>query len=239
MLEELAGASGAALDLVVDQQDACLIAQLADELEVFGGRFAHAALALHRLDDHGCEVRRGDFLLERLDIAELDRAEAREARAEAFAILVLRAGIDAAQRPAMEGSSEGQDADALGLAFRPVIAAGDLDAAFDRLGAGVGEEGVVGEGEVDIALREALLPRHAIHVRCVPELVGLVGKRLDQRGVCMPQRIDRDTGDEIEIGSALVVIETHALASLQHDRSRAVDGKDGIGHWRISLTPGL
>src|SRR5690606_15717412 len=116
----------------------------ADEFEIVGRLLAHAALALNRLDDYGSEVGGGDFLLQRISIAEFDRAKAWQARTKAFAVLLLRAGVDSAQRAAMEGAGKGEHADALRLALRPVVAPRDLDAAFDRFRAGVGEEGVVG-----------------------------------------------------------------------------------------------
>jgi hypothetical protein len=47
---------------------------------------------------------------------------------------------------------------------------------------------------------------------------------------------DGDACDEIEIGLPLVVIHAHALASLENDRARAVDGKHCVRHVGISLT---
>jgi hypothetical protein len=53
--------------------------------------------------------------------------------------------------------------------------------------------------------------------------------------MAMPQRVDGDACDEIEVRLSLVVLHAHALASLEHDRAWAVDGKHCVRHGGISL----
>ena len=138
----LAGPPGARLDLVGDEQDAVLVADLAQALEeaVLGDDVA--ALALDRLDDDRRDlVGRGELVeqdlvepLEVLDPAVRRVEDARQERPEAGVVLRLRGGQrDRAVRPAVERAEEGDD-------VRPVgRVAGELDRGLDDLGAGVAE----------------------------------------------------------------------------------------------------
>ena len=103
----------------------------------------------------------------------------------------------------MEGAVEGDDPRALGLAVDEVVAARGLDRALDRLRAGVAEEDLVGEGQARQPLGERLLLRHAVEVGDVPELLGLLGQRRDQRRVGMAERGDRDAAGKIEHAAAV------------------------------------
>ena len=151
--EHLPGAADAALHLVEHQEDAVLVAPLAEALEP-GDRRGHvAALAEHRLHDHG-----GDGVVRRLQREQLvERAErglgrllgpavaqrvrvrrdrhAAEQGLVAGAVLALgRRERRGAERAAVEAAAEGDDAGP----SRHV--ASQLDRAVDRLGAGVAEE---------------------------------------------------------------------------------------------------
>ena len=64
--EHAAGASGAALDLVRDEQDSMAVAQLAQAHHEFLRRDVEAAFALNRLDDDGRDAIGGDVALEDL-----------------------------------------------------------------------------------------------------------------------------------------------------------------------------
>ena len=68
----LPGAPEAGLDLVDDQQDAVLVADLAQSAQELEGRDVEAALALDRLDDDRGDARRLDVRLEQ----ELEREAA-------------------------------------------------------------------------------------------------------------------------------------------------------------------
>ena len=70
--EQLAGAPEAALDLVGDEEDALLVEDLLDALEVAVRRHDDAALAHHRLGDEGADVARE---VQAGDLADAARAE--------------------------------------------------------------------------------------------------------------------------------------------------------------------
>ena len=179
-----------------------------------GRHDAHAALALDRLDQDGGGLR-PDRALDRLEVAERHLVEAVHDRAEAVEMFLLSAGRERRQRAAVERALEGDDAVALGLAVRRLILARHLDDAFHRLGAGIGEEHVVGEARGAQPLGQPLAFRDAIEVGDVPELLRLLGERLDQMRMRVAERIDRDAGGEIEIAVAVGRDQPDALAPLE------------------------
>ena len=225
--KQLARPAQAALDLIVDQQDAVFVAQLAQAAQAADRQRPRPALALHRLDDD----RRGrgaDGGLQRLVIAVGQVDEARHRRAEALQIAGVAGGVHRRQRPAVERAVETDDVDPLGLALGPVILARGLDRALDRLGPRVREEADVGEGVVGQQLRQLLLVGDPEDVGRVPEFLGLILHRLHQLGVIVPQRGHRDAGHAVEIGLAFGGIESRALASLERQRGACVDAHDVI-----------
>jgi hypothetical protein len=112
-----------------------------------------------------------------------------------------------------------------------VIAARGLDRALHRLGARIGEEHRVGEGVVDQPLRQLLALRAAVEVGDVHQRLGLLLDRLDQVRMAMPQRVDRDTGGEIEEATAVLGNQIHALASHRTHIAPWVNGHEcGDGH---------
>ena len=111
--EQLAGAAHAALHLVEDQQQAVLVAELAQRLEELRRHGAHAALALHRLDQDRRGLR-ADRALDRFEVAERrpDRS-LRPAGRSLRDISALPAGGDGRERAAVERAFEGDDPVAL------------------------------------------------------------------------------------------------------------------------------
>ena len=151
-------------DLVEDQQDAVLVADRAQPLQVALGRGQHAGRARHRLDDHGGD---GRGVVQRDDALELVgemRAPVRLALAEGLVLAVVggRQVIDAGQQRAEEfavvddaADRNAAEADAVIAALAPdqagarafaahvVIGERDLERGVDRLRAGVAEEHVI------------------------------------------------------------------------------------------------
>ena len=100
-----------------------------------------------------------------------------------------------------------------GVALRGMVAAGRLQRALDRLGAGVGEEDDVGEGRGAEAVGQRFLLGDAVDVRDVPQLLALPRQRLDQLRVRVAERVDGDAGDAVEIDLAVGRPQSHALAA--------------------------
>ena len=173
MREQAPGAAHAGLHLVEQEQNALLVGERAQILEEAPGDLAHAALAHDRLDqDSGRFI--ADRRLDGVDVERSHLVEAVDRRSEAFEMLGLAAGSDRGERPAMEGAVEGDEPVALGRAMLEVIAARCLDRAFDRLGAGIGEEHHVGEGCGGEPRGEPLLLGDAMQIGDMPELFCLL-----------------------------------------------------------------
>ena len=132
MGEELAGASHAALNFIEKQQQAELVgdgAQAFQELDVGG---AHAAFALHRLDQDRGGLR-SDLGADLVEIAERHLVEAFDFRSIALQVLLVVGGGERCQGAAVEGALEGDHAIAHRIAEIILIFADQLQLpAFDR-----------------------------------------------------------------------------------------------------------
>jgi hypothetical protein len=98
----------------------------------------------------------------------------------------------------VERRLEADDLVALRLAVHELILADQLDAALDRLRARVAEEHRVGERHLGQPLGQLLAVADAEQVRGVPQLLALLGQRLDQRGMAVAQRVHGDTRGKVQ-----------------------------------------
>ena len=231
--EEIAGAAHAGLHLVERQQQAVLVAELAQRLEERLRRRAHAALALHRLDQDAGGVR-ADRLLDRFQIAMRHLVETVHRRAKAFEIFGGAGGGERAEGAAVKRALEGDEAIALGMALGELIAAHDLDHAFHRLGAGIAEEHHVGKALLAQPRCELLAIRALEQVRHVPELCRLLLQRRDQMRMAVAQRVHRDARGEVEIALAGGRYQPAALAAFEAEIDPGEDGEQmrrgAMGH---------
>ena len=185
---------------------------------------AHAAFALQRLDQDARGVR-ADRLLDGFEIAEQHLVEAIHRRPETFEIFRRAGRGQRRQRAAVKRAVEGNDAVALGVAFGGVIFARDLDRAFHRFRAGVGEEHEISKALFAQPRRQPLAIRALEQVRHVPQFCGLLLQRRDQMRMAMAQRIHRDAGGEIEITLAVGRDQPRALAALETEIDPGEYGK--------------
>ena len=227
--EELAGTANAGLDLVHHQQQAMLIAQIAQPAQEARWRQPHAALALNGLDQNARRLR-PDERLDRFQIAPRRLIKALHLRAEAVDILGVAARRDGGERAPVEGALEGNQMKLFGMTARRVILARGLDRAFQRLGAGVGEEHIVGEGLFNQPLRQPLGLRNLEQIRHMPELLRLFGQGVDEMRMAVPKTADRDARAKIEIARPVRRRQPCAVAALEGDRRAGVGRqKGGIG----------
>ena len=134
----------------------------------------------------------------------------------------------------MKGALEGDDPEPVGLAAVIEMAARHLDRAFQRLGAGIAEEGGVGEGVRDQPVGELLLRLDAVEVRAVPELLALLLERRDQVRMGVAQQRHGDARAEIQIASPVAVEQIGAFAALEFYGGALVDRQErrhgGVRH---------
>src|SRR5262249_41678496 len=163
--KKIPGAPHPGLHLVEGEQQTMLIAELAQRLEESMRRRAHAALALHRLDQDAGSVR-ADRFLHGFDVAMRHLVEAVHGRTKAFEIFRRARRGEGRERPTVESAFEGDDAITLAVAFGEMMMADELDHALHRFRAGIAEEHVVGKALLaqtrseDLAVRALEQVRH-------------------------------------------------------------------------------
>ena len=116
-----------------------------------------------------------------------------------------------------------------------MIAARGLDRAFDRLGAGIGEERHVGEGRGAEPLGEALLLGDAMQIGDMPELLRLLGQRLHEMRMRVAERGDRHAAREVEIALARRREEIGALPAREGKLAAGIGRKKGRHRSSLSL----
>ncbi len=164
--------------------------------------------------------------------------EAFDRRPESGQMLFLPARGDGRHGAAMKGAMAADDAIALRIAEIVLVFAQHLQAAFDGLGAGVGEEDAVGEAVGDQALGQARLRGNLEQVRGMPELVRLLGQGRHQMGMGVAQRGHRNARGEVEIARAVAGIEIGALAAFEGDIGAGIGGHNRRDHGRFSAKKG-
>ena len=81
-------------------------------------------------------------------------------------------------------------------------------------------------------LGQPLAFRDAVQVGDVPELLGLLGQRLDQMRMGVAERVDRDAGGEIEVALAVGRDQPGALAPLESEVDARISRQQMRAHGR-------
>jgi hypothetical protein len=199
-----------------------------DELAAGG---ADTALPLHRLEEEAGGVL-VDGGLRGGEIVELDDGEAGKQGREAVAKLRLVGGADRRHRSAVKGVAEGDEDVLPGPAMVVMVAARRLDRALHRLGARIGEEDGVGEGEIDQPLGKRFALGRAVEVGDVYQGPRLLLDRPGQMRVAVAEQVDRDSAREVEIFLALLAVEIDPLPAHRPHRGARINGherRDGHG----------
>jgi len=98
------------------------------------------------------------------------------------------------------------------------VRADDLQRAFDGLGAGVAKEHAIEAAGLGYSLRERPLILVIVQIRAVDHPGSLLANHLHQPRMRVPQRVDADPRDQIQVALARSVIDVAALAASQHQR---------------------
>ena len=168
------------------------------------------ALALHRLDQDRPGVR-PDGRRERVDVVQLREAHGRRERLERRP---LAGWPVAASAPCVRPWKEPSSATTTGF---PVALRAHFSAASIASGAGVAEERARAAEAVGEQLGE---PEHRlgrVEVGGVPERVELCVRGGERRRVAVPERDDRDPGEQVEVALAVGVGQPDAVAGDEGD----------------------
>ena len=217
MGKQLAGTAGADLDLVKHQQDALLVAQVAQALEELLAGGADAALALDGLGEDGANVV-AHLLLHGLQVVELSIAEALGQGGEPLGVVddLLAGGGGGGQSTAVEGLQHGDDHIALGMAVVHRVLTGQLDLTLVGLGAGVGEEDLLEAAVLADQLADLNGGLIVVVVGAVHHVLGAV-QRLHDGGMVVAQAVDGDAAHEVQILVVVQIPDPAALAAVHHD----------------------
>jgi len=105
-----------------------------------------------------------------------------------------------------------------------------LDRAFQRLGAGIGEEHRIGKGRLGEPFGQPFALRDAVEIGGMPQTPGLPGQRFDQMGMGMAEAVHRHAGAEVEEFLACRGDEACALAPLEGKVAAGIGGQKRRDH---------
>src|SRR5262249_38319126 len=191
--------------------------------EVGCGRHDDAGLTLDRLDQDRGGVKR-DGALDRLEVSDRHRAEARRERPEALAIGGLRREPDDGRGAAVEVALGHDDFGAVAAdALDPIAeAARCLDRGLDSFRAGVHRQRDVELGDAAELLEERPELVAVIGARRYRQALRLLGERPEYARMAVAVADSRVGAHHVDVALALGVPEISALATSQHDWQRRV-----------------
>ena len=209
------GTPHADLDLVEYEQHVALVAQCAQALQELVAGYVDAALCLDRFDEDGTGLLR-ERLLHRRQVVEVGKVDARQQRFEPLVILGLPRRRDGADGAPVERIVEGEEAElASGDGVAPL--AGELEGRLPGLGAGVAEEHAVGEGVFHQQLRQSCRGNRVVEVGHVHQLPRLFLDRLEDVVITVPEGVDRQAADEVEVAVAVEVEQVDPVAPFEDE----------------------
>jgi hypothetical protein len=217
--EKAAGPAGAALDLVHQEQEIPVVAQLAQPDQEFRGAGVYAPVPLDRLDE---DRRRVVVHVARkaANIVELAEDEAGHQRPEPLLHGLLRGRAHPAEHPAVKSvlGADHPDALALHAGLAHAVEPRELDHRLVGLAAAVAEKDAARAGVSDQPARELGLVGVPEQVARVVELRGLALDLRDPVRVAMAEGAHRYPGGEVEVGVSLVVPDGRAAPAHERDR---------------------
>jgi len=187
--EEFAGPTQARLHLVHDEQEALLIAQPPQALQILLGGRIDAGFSLDRFHQDGAGLV-VDGLLGRFQVVVGHVDETRHQRLEALLVFGLAGGRDGGQGAAMERIPGGNDL--RGFPSQPHVAvlAGQLHGGLIGLSPTVAEEHPIEDGALHQLAGQLRLRLNVVQVGGVPQLASLLRQGRHQSGMAMPQATD-------------------------------------------------
>src|SRR5579871_1856387 len=214
--EPRAGPADTALGFIGDQQGVVLISELPRAgCELVSQRINSAFALNHLQNDARSAAANGRF--QRGHIVHGHDVHARQQRLEIGTVLWLAGHRERAERAPVEGVIQGYDF-VLIRVQQMAVSARHLEAALHGFGSGIGEKSAFETADACQPLRQPTLKRMVIKIRRMDEEPGLLANGFDNARMGMPQCVDPDAGDEIEVTPALLVIHIAAPAAFDQQR---------------------
>ena len=216
---EAAATAPTSLDLVQQEQDALLVAELTDALDELVGSGEHAALALNRLEHDGAGLALDISILEGLQVVVVSIHEAGNQVAEAL----LDGGVGLAgsghgtEGTAVEGGLSGDDGPSVGTDVLDAPLTGDLDHSLVGLSAGVLIEDLIHTGGLADLLGQEDLRNGVGIVEGLHQGSALLLNGSDNLGVAVAQGVNGDTSIEVQVGLVVLVIHIDALGPVSQE----------------------
>ena len=210
--EVFSRAAQTALDLVDDQQGAGTLGQFPCRPQELRADGIDAAFSLDRLQTHGAHAAI-ELPLQVVDVIEGDEPDAGQQRRKGMTILCLPGRGQRTKGAAVEGIFQSQNAPLRLVAVRVLSAGqgtGELERSFPGFGAAVAEKCLVQAGNLGQPFGQFRLVLVIEQVGYVNQPARLALEHSLDRGVCVPERIDPQPAQEIEVAFPFRVPEVDA-----------------------------
>ena len=228
------GAAEPALDLIKHQQCCVPVAQLTQPVQEFLSCRRNAPLALDRLDHHRAHMVI-DHGLGGGEVVKGREAHIRQQRLERLAIFCFVRDRQGAGGTPVKAVLERDDRRFIVTVALSCYLAGELDRAFDGLGARVAQEYPVGEAGFDQQLGQLDAGLAPVQIGNVGQARGLFGDHRADLRIGMAECVDGDTGSKIEIAVAFGVPHLDSAAVLEHKRRAPI----GANHVALAVADQL
>ncbi len=182
---------------------------------------------MYGFDENGADLA-GEFGAKVGNIVELHKLDARDNRAEGFAVLGLVGRRHGAKSAAMKALLEGEEfrADLFTfIAENAGMCASQFEGALPSLCAGIGKESTVESRALGEQHGKFSLALVVVEIRCVNKRVALAGNGLFNRWMAVTQRVDADAAQQVEIAVTLLVDDVYTLAAHKQQRVAFIGGK--------------
>ena len=201
------------LDLVADQQRVVLVTDRAQSLQKDVRRRMDAPLALYSLDEHTAGLDLGDQIARGLQVVKGRKVHAGHQGPKGLLVFGLGRERQRTHRPPVKRMLESDKRRLVSVRLAPL--ARKLDARLDGLGARVAKVDPVRRAALDQVAGQHGLRTGVVQVGDVQQLGHLILDRIHDDGMPVPQGVDCDPTQKVQVGLAGRVIDVRPFSSLQ------------------------
>ena len=229
MRKPFAGAAHAALHFVDHQQPVLLIAKLSQGAQVVNVHRIDAAFALDGFQENRHHIRvAGGSFLQCLHIIERHADETFHQRAKTGLHFGVACGAQGGDAAAVKGLVVNHDFRALDTLVMTEFAR-QFESGFIGLQTGRAKKDIAHARQLDQLGRQRFLQGDMVVIGGVNQPADLLLQSRHQLGVVMPQRVDGNTAQRVQVGLAVDVPHAAALSMRERQRQSAVGVHDVRG----------